>query len=154
MLFRSSPTPPRGANGGRDRTTLVLLGADEELAEAEVNGNGKQRKSRPQSIFQSFPNTPSRSHRTSVYSSEESEDEDEVDEEWGVEHGVGRKADEWEWWESVKRKTGKVWRPIRRTGRRIGEFMTVPLWAALLSLFVACVPPLQAGLNELEPLKA
>jgi hypothetical protein len=30
--------------------------------------------------------------------------------------------------------------------------MTVPLWAALLSLFVACVPPLQATLVEVEPL--
>lgn len=32
--------------------------------------------------------------------------------------------------------------------------MTVPLWAAILSLFVACVPPLQHALNEAEPLKA
>ena len=32
--------------------------------------------------------------------------------------------------------------------------MTVPLWAALLSLFVACTPPLQAALHEVEPLRA
>lgn len=150
----SPPTPPRGANGGGDRTTLVLLGADEELAAVEANGNGKQHKGRPRSIFQSFPNTPSRSHRTSVSNSEEEDEDEEGDEEWGVEHGVGRREEESEWLESLKRRTGKVWRPIRRTGRRIGEFMTVPLWAALLSLFVACVPPLQAGLNEVEPLKA
>ena len=32
--------------------------------------------------------------------------------------------------------------------------MTVPLWAALMSLFVACVPPLQRTLHDIEPLKS
>jgi len=32
--------------------------------------------------------------------------------------------------------------------------MTVPLWAALLSIAVACIPPVQHTLDKIEPLKA
>lgn len=32
--------------------------------------------------------------------------------------------------------------------------MTVPLWAALLSLVVACIAPLQRTLHDIEPLKS
>lgn len=50
---------------------------------------------------------------------------------------------------------------LRRTCRRLvrlwigfNEFMTVPLWAALLSLIVACVQPLQHTLDvHMEPVK-
>lgn len=50
---------------------------------------------------------------------------------------------------------------LRRSRRRIvrfwigfNEFMTVPLWAALLSLIVACVQPLQHALDaHMEPVK-
>ncbi|KAI0331758.1 hypothetical protein GY45DRAFT_1369735 [Cubamyces sp. BRFM 1775] len=46
-----------------------------------------------------------------------------------------------------KRKLGRTWRTFR-------EFMTVPLWAALASLFVACIQPLQHALDEhLPPVK-
>ena len=37
--------------------------------------------------------------------------------------------------------------------RRVLAFMTVPLWAALLSFVVALVPPLQLLLEQIEPLK-
>jgi predicted permease len=42
---------------------------------------------------------------------------------------------------------GRVWRTFN-------EFMTVPLWAAILSLIVACVPPLQHALEQhMRPVK-
>lgn len=43
-----------------------------------------------------------------------------------------------------------------RTGaalKSINAFMTVPMYAALLSIFIALVPPLQRTLNELDPLE-
>ncbi|KAI8974848.1 membrane transport protein-domain-containing protein [Trametes punicea] len=47
----------------------------------------------------------------------------------------------------LRRKFGRVWRTFR-------EFMTVPLWAALASLIVACIQPLQHALDEhLPPVK-
>ncbi|KAI0353944.1 hypothetical protein OH77DRAFT_1426794 [Trametes cingulata] len=46
-----------------------------------------------------------------------------------------------------KHKAKKFWRTFR-------EFMTVPLWAALASLIVACIQPLQHALDEhLPPVK-
>ncbi|KII87682.1 hypothetical protein PLICRDRAFT_125029 [Plicaturopsis crispa FD-325 SS-3] len=50
---------------------------------------------------------------------------------------------------------------MRRTGHRIGgawttlnEFMTVPLWAALASIIVACVRPMQHALDvHMQPVK-
>lgn len=45
------------------------------------------------------------------------------------------------------------WHHITRAGAIIHSFMTVPLWAALLSLLVACIEPLKhALLNHLHPL--
>ncbi|KAI0641344.1 membrane transport protein-domain-containing protein [Trametes meyenii] len=47
----------------------------------------------------------------------------------------------------VRRKVRKMWHTFR-------EFMTVPLWAALASLVVACIQPLQHALDEhLPPVK-
>lgn len=45
-------------------------------------------------------------------------------------------------------------RRLGRTWRKFNEFMTVPLWAAFLSLIVACVWPLQHAIEEhMQPLK-
>ncbi|KAL0959758.1 hypothetical protein HGRIS_011448 [Hohenbuehelia grisea] len=55
-----------------------------------------------------------------------------------------------------------AWRVFLRRGRRrfvrfwtaFNDFMTVPLWAALASIIVACAQPLQHALNvHLQPLK-
>ncbi|KAK4701246.1 catalase, partial [Phenoliferia sp. Uapishka_3] len=151
---RSKPSPPPTTVSGS-----ALTGA--------LNGQVGKKHKKAQSIFQSFPNTPIPSTRTSVAgtsggSENDDSDEEEEDEEWGERRGVGRRDEDMDifegaWrvrWERTKRVTAKVWRPIRKVGMRIGEFMTVPLWAALLSLFVACVPPLQHALNEAEPLKS
>ena len=45
-----------------------------------------------------------------------------------------------------------AWRHIARAGAVLNRFMTVPLWAALMSLMVACIEPLKhALLNHLQP---
>ncbi|KAJ7183223.1 membrane transport protein-domain-containing protein [Mycena filopes] len=45
-------------------------------------------------------------------------------------------------------------RRIRLAWAALNEFMTVPLWAALASLIVACVQPLQHALDEhMQPIK-
>lgn len=45
-------------------------------------------------------------------------------------------------------------RHLGRAWRTFNEFMTVPLWAAVLSLIVACVQPLQHALEEhMQPVK-
>lgn len=45
------------------------------------------------------------------------------------------------------------WRHITRAGAILNNFMTVPLWSALLSLLVACIEPLKhALLNHLQPI--
>lgn len=58
--------------------------------------------------------------------------------------------------------TSTVWQARRRRVRRrvtkffrsVNSFMTVPLWAALLSLVVACIRPLQHALEEhVQPIK-
>lgn len=36
--------------------------------------------------------------------------------------------------------------------RTLNEFLTVPMYSALLSIFIACIPPLQALLNDAKPL--
>ncbi|GAA6059616.1 hypothetical protein JCM10212_005115 [Sporobolomyces blumeae] len=124
--------PSGDASSGPDQTTL---GRQPSL-----------RKKRAR-IFQSFPNTPAHSAYGSRASSvhggpDDDDDDDEEGEEAGAFKRFGR---------GVNRK---VWRPIKKVGRKFGDFMTVPLWAALLSLVVACIPPLQHTLNQAEPLKA
>lgn len=46
-------------------------------------------------------------------------------------------------------RKSKVW--LAATAKSINAFMTVPMYAALLSIFIAVIPPLQAFLNKLEP---
>ncbi|KAI0360353.1 hypothetical protein OH77DRAFT_675774 [Trametes cingulata] len=49
--------------------------------------------------------------------------------------------------ERLQQRAAKAWRTFR-------EFMTVPLWAALASLIVACIRPLQYALDEhIPPIK-
>ncbi|SGY44110.1 BQ5605_C001g00117 [Microbotryum silenes-dioicae] len=110
------------------------------------------------------------------------DEEDQEMREWGPRSPAPARGDRDGWFEgeraqAVRRTFTKVRRPIKRFGIKIGVFvsllwsdktalarvltarsmylqMTVPLWAALLSLVVACIPPLQWALNEAEPLKS
>lgn len=49
---------------------------------------------------------------------------------------------------AYKRLFKQTWRYIKRSAKAFNEFMTVPLWAALLSLIVALTPPLQHTLDN------
>lgn len=107
-----------------------------------TTNNNNNNKKRPQSIFQSFPNTPLPSNRNSVYNSEEEDDETETesrrlirgggeeDEEWGAERGIGNKKESWLgdiWSERLNycvRKLNKVWKPIEKFFKRIGDFVS------------------------------
>ncbi|KAH9923023.1 auxin efflux carrier [Amylocystis lapponica] len=51
-------------------------------------------------------------------------------------------------WQSRVRRS---WRRTARLCRTVHEFMTAPLWAALASLVVACIQPLQHALEEHAP---
>ncbi len=102
-------------------------------------------------FFYSFPNTPMRrSIGLDVQSVHESSEDDEDD---ALEFPARRRITE---------PTSSVWQSRRRRLRRkiakvfrgFYEFMTAPLWAALLSLIVACVPPFQHALeNHVQPIK-
>ena len=48
-------------------------------------------------------------------------------------------------------KKGLVGRRLRRIWVKFNDFMTIPLWASLLSILVACIQPLQHALEEHMP---
>lgn len=99
-------------------------------------------------IYHSFPNSPVREHPvlnsvTPVDSEEEIEDEAEV-------AGQALRCRH-----HRRPHTGLryVWKCSKNTWRRVNAFMTMPLWASLLSIIVACIPPLQSALERMEPVK-
>ncbi|KAG8909488.1 hypothetical protein FRC00_009995, partial [Tulasnella sp. 408] len=120
---------------------------------------------RQPSFFYSFPNTPTRSrvdltktfgvNRTGPLPTTPgvgSPDPDaDLNDEWG---GLPRgnitapASSRWEsLWRRFKNRLGKIWEGVN-------EFMTVPMWAALLSLIVACVAPFQHALQDhMQPVK-
>lgn len=87
------------------------------------------RSKRPQSIFQSFPNTPMASRGASEYSFSEAEDEYTGEREWGMARGTGRREEDepetWvgEQWRRGKMRGHKFWRIIRRLAKRIDSFV-------------------------------
>ncbi|GAA5824082.1 hypothetical protein JCM11251_001514 [Rhodosporidiobolus azoricus] len=165
-----SPEASAASNGNSSTSKLVVLRDHEEEEDSSTLAppprkdlKNKQQKKRAR-VFQSFPNTPAHS----VYSgsratseagesvetfSDSEEDDEEEDAEWGHRRGFGRRF--------LPSRHSRVRRFLRAARKRAGkvakainEFMTVPLWAAILSLVVACIPPLQRVLNQAEPLKA
>ena len=112
------------------------------------------RRSDPK-FFYSFPNTPSPKSQVAsgASSSVPSAEASDAEEDDTLEFPVRRRFTE---------PTSTVWQSRRRRIRRkvekvfhnFTEFMTVPLWAALMSLVVACIPPLQHMLDEhVQPIK-
>ncbi|GJN89370.1 hypothetical protein Rhopal_002350-T1 [Rhodotorula paludigena] len=158
-----------GANGTAATDHLVVLPSTNFAGRADVASQvAKERKKRAR-IFQSFPNTPIPSVYSASEGGRDDDDDDESDEgwnsdsdgyddgnaEWGARRGFGRR------WLNGGGRFARVRRFARRAGRalkrfwaKFSDFMTVPLWAAVLSLVVACIPPLQSTLNKAEPLKA
>jgi predicted permease len=111
-------------------------------------------------FYQSFPNSPNESQVHIQYStcvspsSTASNSEDEGDESTSFlptrhHHSHGH---------HVATATPSVflrlWRSISRKWSVLNDFMTVPLWAALASLLVACIQPLQHAMEwHMQPVK-
>jgi len=107
-------------------------------------------------VFYSFPNTPTRpvfqlpessSDLQTPYGSDEEDDDhdDELPRVRPIAEPTRSRL------HSILRRTK---RRIVRSAKALNEFMTVPLWAALASLAVACVAPLQNFLkNDLQPVR-
>lgn len=134
----------------------------------------KKSKSR-HTVFNSFPNTPNwrtpetgNSPSPSV-DSEESDAESTVeseaasDQEWGSDVGLpnttrpARSAAERKWrsvFSNAKRWALRLfWNPSKKCLKTLKEFMTVPLWSVLLSIFICFIPPVQRFLDILVPFK-
>lgn len=101
-------------------------------------------------IYHSFPNSPVREHAHLVSDSVTPADSDGE-----TEDGAEVTS------EAFRRRHHKrpyaglrhVWKCTKNAWRRVNAFMTMPLWASILSLVVACTPPLQSALEHMEPVK-
>lgn len=162
-LHNNGTTHPEGSPLlGNDRRTKLdsktVTGLSPANKHLSLVRNRSSRK-RPQSIFQSFPNSRQVSEAGSDGEDEAERGLHSGQDEWGS-LGLARREEDGpesaleERWASIKRKCAKGAGRVGRFCSRINDFMTVPLWAALLSLFVACTPPLQRTLHDVEPLKA
>lgn len=153
--------PPSGeeyrvfhGNGSGDST--VVSGSRNDNPSITVQDTSRA-NSDPK-LFYSFPNSPyhkaanlprpASASTTSVVASEEDEEDDGV-----LEFPARRRITEptSSIWQSrqrrFRRKVGKLF-------RKICGFMTAPLLAALLSLIVACIRPLQHALEDhVQPIK-
>ena len=116
-------------------------------------------------FFYSFPNTPA-SRRTDLPGSSVSgtttefedndndvdADDDDLDD--GLQLPPSRRATTEPTSSRWQSRMRRLKRKIRHTWRTFREFMTAPLWAALASLLVACIQPLQHALEmHLPPVK-
>ncbi|BGP32045.1 hypothetical protein JCM10296v2_003824 [Rhodotorula toruloides] len=173
----STLTPePSSSTSSNGNGKLVPLPPDADEQGAFSTPQKRRKRTR---IFQSFPNTPIPSvySASSVRSSADSasfDDEDEdadgegddslasgwddEDAEWGARRGFGRRwlgtGSSSPFFTRLKKGTARAWRKTKRVWAKVADFMTVPLWAAVLSLVVACIPPLQSVLNKAEPVKS
>ncbi|QRV91348.1 transport protein [Ceratobasidium sp. AG-Ba] len=110
--------------------------------------------------FYSFPATPARSHENLASpavsddtDSANSQDEPLTDDEWGTRPLLPRT--------STAPTSSRFYSLVRRARRRVvkffkalNEFMTIPMYAAVASLIVACVQPMQHALeNHMQPVK-
>ncbi len=115
-----------------------------------------------QRVFYSFPNTPDtrspvlpRSEASGSEHTTEYEDSDDLDEGEG-DDGLppGRRPRSTPTSSRWQSRVRRFKRRIRHTWQTFHEFMTAPLWAALASLLVACIQPLQHALYQhLPPVK-
>ncbi|KAI0337206.1 hypothetical protein BDW22DRAFT_1364370 [Trametopsis cervina] len=142
-------------NASDESATMAPPSANPSIV---VHDSSSSRSHDPK-FFYSFPNSPMHkaktglppSGSTSVHSTGVSDDEDEDAD--ALEFPVRRHITEptSSKWQSRRRQ---LRRRVGKSLRQINEFMTVPLWAALLSLIVACIPPVQHALDQhVKPIK-
>lgn len=81
---------------------------------------------------------------------EEDSSESEEEDEWGSDLPLLRRRtspprEGWHAaWHNTKTNVARYWHAFN-------SFMTVPTWAALLSIFIALIPPLQAWISQIRP---
>ncbi|KAG8993327.1 hypothetical protein FRB93_002046 [Tulasnella sp. JGI-2019a] len=114
-------------------------------------------------FFYSFPNTPNRS-RVDLYSKgsrtistsgsgmDTPNPAADLNDEWGgIQPGGTITTPPSTKWESLYRR---VRTRVKRFWKKFNAFMTVPMWAAIASLVVACIKPVQHALeNHMQPVK-
>ncbi|KWU41790.1 auxin efflux carrier [Rhodotorula sp. JG-1b] len=156
---RQTSTGNANANDNASETTLRPLG----IATAGAREDDQDEREQDGFVYSSS----SLGDRTTDADDHDDDDDDDDEssssvasddaEEWGYRRGFGRRPNGFFSGPRAtrfKRFPSRAWKRVKRIGRMVGEFMTVPLWAAVLSLAVACIPPVQHTLNKAEPLKA
>lgn len=146
----SSPLVSRG----RTSTRQSSANASRSGSLMSVVSN-RRRLSRTDSAreFWGLPEQPKAGHSGIVHDlddvtedSSESELEDDEADEWGsIRADVGTTRSPF--YAELKARAYAYWAAFC-------SFMTVPTWAALVSVIIALIPPLQAELNKFTPLKA
>ncbi|KAL0568734.1 hypothetical protein V5O48_013243, partial [Marasmius crinis-equi] len=152
--------------------TPATLPAIPDIIIEDTHTGGQRRfalERRQSKFYNSFPNSPNQSRvnlpevETAVNSRENSDDEEEAEEPVLVNAGTLPTYRRNESYRSTASAHGPYTFStfLRHTKRRLlrayltfTSFMTVPLWAALLSIIVALVPPFQHALDEhMQPVK-
>ena len=147
-------TPSREEYGAFHRNTSGESATAASANPSIVVENVDMSKDADPKFFYSFPNTPMRRSlhplpSSEVHSVHTSEDEDDDMLEFPARRNVTEPTSSI--WQSRRRR---LRRKIVKVFRSFYEFMTVPLWAALLSLVVACIRPVQHALeNHVQPIK-
>ncbi|KDQ09145.1 hypothetical protein BOTBODRAFT_138169 [Botryobasidium botryosum FD-172 SS1] len=111
------------------------------------NGLGPYRAPRRNrgQVFFSFPNTPVRSPTPSEarYSAASHSEDEAEDDEWSTAIPLSREDSAVPPRSPLKSAVRRIGRALSRAAKTINAFMTIPLWAALISLAVACIRPIQ-----------
>ncbi|KAG1903080.1 membrane transport protein-domain-containing protein [Suillus fuscotomentosus] len=113
----------------------------------DTDDNDQDTASRNTAIYHSFPNSPVREDAPLA-----SDSVTPADSEDGIEDGAEVTSENFG---HRRHRTGlrHVWKSTKNAWRHINAFMTMPLWASVLSLIVACTPPLQSALEHMESVK-
>lgn len=102
-------------------------------------------------IYHSFPNSPVREQAALVSDNVTPADSDDE-----IEDGIQVTREAFRHRRHHKRLhtcLRHAWKYTKNGWRRVNAFMTMPLWASLLSLVVACTPSLQSALERMQPVK-
>ncbi|KAG9103277.1 hypothetical protein FRC06_011514 [Ceratobasidium sp. 370] len=149
-LSRLSPRPPSLV----DANSKLKVPTEQDFARPKLG-----RRITTAHTFYSFPATPARSSDNLAPSAVSSDSDIEgihdehTDDEWGTRPLLPRA--------STAPTPSRLQSLLRRARRRavrflkvVNEFMTIPMYAAVASLIVACVPPMQHALeNHMQPVK-
>lgn len=145
-------TPVEGAQGDSAVNSETATETGVECPTITVNGVGHT----DPKFFYSFPNSPSRlsnnlpqASTSSVYlTSGVDDDADDDDDEDTIEVRRRRRDPITPSSSPFQARIRRLRHRIKKALKGINEFMTVPLWAALASLAVACIRPVQHVLEE------